>query len=113
MFVDDLKEYVNTYCDEIPELKKLGRKPSTLLIDFCIDKFKSIRNYPNTFNAEKIEADLYANKSVIAMAIIDLFNKEGAEGESSHSEGGISRQYESSFISGAIFKDVLPFIGLL
>lgn len=40
---------------------------------------------------------------------LDLYNKQGAEGETSHSENGISRNYESSWISEQLLQEVTPF----
>lgn len=46
----------------------------------------------------------------IAMAVVDLKAKEGAEGETSHSENSISRSYENAYVSSSIFNDVLPYV---
>ena len=43
----------------------------------------------------------------IRMAL-DLYNKIGAEGELSHSENGVSRSYESSWISKELRNEVIP-----
>lgn len=44
---------------------------------------------------------------------IDLYNKSGAEGELSHSENGISRSYESSWISEQLLSEVTPKVGVV
>ena len=44
---------------------------------------------------------------------IDLYNKTGAEGETSHSENGVSRSYESSWISQQLLNEVTPMCGVL
>ena len=38
-----------------------------------------------------------------------LLNKRGAEGETSHSENGISRSYESADVPMSMMKEVVPF----
>lgn len=43
----------------------------------------------------------------IRMAL-DLYNKIGAEGELAHSENGVSRSYESSWISKELRSEVIP-----
>lgn len=43
---------------------------------------------------------------------LDLYNKIGAEGQLSHSENGISRGYESSWISDQLLREVTPFCGV-
>ena len=44
---------------------------------------------------------------------LDLYNKMGAEGETSHGENGISRVYESSWISEQLLNEVTPYIGVV
>lgn len=44
---------------------------------------------------------------------IDLYNKTGAEGQISHSENGISRTWESSWISEELLSDVVPMVGVV
>lgn len=41
-----------------------------------------------------------------------LYNKQGAEGEVSHSENGISRTYESGGVPSSMLKGVIPYVGL-
>ena len=43
---------------------------------------------------------------------LDLYNKIGAEGQISHSENGISRGYESSWISKELLDEVVPYVGV-
>lgn len=45
--------------------------------------------------------------------VIDLINKTGAEGEMSHSENGVSRSYESSWISEQLLQEVTPMASTL
>ena len=42
-----------------------------------------------------------------------LLNKRGAEGETSHSETGISRSYENADIPPSMLSAVTPFVGVL
>ena len=42
-----------------------------------------------------------------------LLNKRGAEGQTSHSENGISRQYESADVPESILGAVTPFCGVM
>lgn len=42
-----------------------------------------------------------------------LLNKRGAEGETSHSENGISRSYENSGVPESMLKSVTPFCGVI
>lgn len=38
-----------------------------------------------------------------------LYNKQGAEGETSHSENGVSRTYENGGVPESMLKDVVPY----
>lgn len=42
-----------------------------------------------------------------------LLNKRGAEGQTSHSENGISRSYESADVPESMLKDIVPFCGVI
>lgn len=108
MIAESIKKKATEYFESIPELK--GEEPSTLLIDFVIEKYKQQRNFPKHFTEEQIEDDLNAHLSTIAMAVVDLKAKEGAEGETSHGENSTSRSYENAYISLSIFNDILPYV---
>lgn len=43
---------------------------------------------------------------------IDLYNKAGAEGQLAHTENGIYRTYESSWVSDQLLREVTPFCGV-
>ena len=42
-----------------------------------------------------------------------LLNKRGAEGETAHSENGISRSYESASVPESMLKSVIPHCGVI
>ena len=44
---------------------------------------------------------------------IDLYNKQGAEGQKSHSENGISRGYQNSWISEDLLSEITPMSGVV
>lgn len=111
MFNEDLRNKVIEYMDSIDDFK--GQIPSVMLIDFVVEKYKQHRNYPLYTKDDAINDDLYSHISTIAMAVVDMYAKMGAEGEKSHSENGVTRQYESAYISTSIFIDVLPYVNIL
>ncbi len=41
-----------------------------------------------------------------------LLNKRGAEGQTSHSENGVSRAYESASVPESMLCDIVPFVGV-
>lgn len=42
-----------------------------------------------------------------------LLNKRGAEGETSHSENGISRVYESADVPESLMSNIIPSVGVI
>ena len=42
---------------------------------------------------------------------MDLYNKIGWEGETSHSENGVSRTADSAWISSELLNEVVPYVG--
>ena len=42
-----------------------------------------------------------------------LLNKRGAEGQTAHSENGVSRTYESAGIPGSMLSDITPCVGVI
>lgn len=46
------------------------------------------------------------------MAAVYLVNRRGAEGETSHSESGTSRSYESAGIPDSYLRGVVPMVGV-
>lgn len=41
-----------------------------------------------------------------------LLNKRGAEGQTSHSENGVSRSYASADIPEAMLSEIVPYVGV-
>lgn len=44
---------------------------------------------------------------------VDMFNKAGAEGQTMHSENGVSRNYESGWIPDSLLSEVVPMVGVI
>lgn len=42
-----------------------------------------------------------------------MLNKRGAEGETSHSENGISRSYENADVPASMLKAITPYCGVI
>lgn len=56
-------------------------------------------------NSDRVEDKYLTTQIKIA---IELYNKMGAEGQTSHSENSISRSYESADISPSLLKQITP-----
>ena len=44
---------------------------------------------------------------------VEMFNKRGAEGETSHSENGVSRSYSSASVSEELLREITPKVGVV
>ena len=44
---------------------------------------------------------------------VEMYNKQGAEGETSHSENGISRSYASASVSEDLLREITPKAGVV
>ena len=44
---------------------------------------------------------------------VEMFNKRGAEGETAHSENGVSRSYASADVSEELLREITPKAGVV
>ena len=82
-----------------------------LLLTYLEDAKGIILNkrYPFGYpDGTEIEAKYETVQVAVAM---ELYSKLGAEGETAHSENGISRTYENGFVSSSLLKSVVPKVG--
>ena len=68
------------------------------------------RAYPYDDSVTEVPARYAYNQIEIAAY---LLNKRGAEGETSHSENGISRSYEDGDVPPTLLREIIPFAGLI
>lgn len=61
----------------------------------------AITDVPDQYTYVQIEIAVY------------MLNKRGAEGETSHSENGITRSYEDGDIPLSLLRDVIPFASVI
>lgn len=97
-FIKKIKEMTAEYDLEI--------KVSDLTVNLAVEAFETLRNYPGSWDEDKILADLEKNKAKIAMAAIEIDSKNGAENQLSHSENGISRTFSEYLMA---YKGVVGF----
>lgn len=91
---------------------RTGESDDTVLLD-CLESAKSAilaRRFPYGDWPDELESRYLDLQYRIAL---DLYNKSGAEGELAHSENGISRSYESSWVSEQLLREVTPMVGSL
>lgn len=97
-FIAEIKKMITEYDAEI--------SISDLTVNLAIEAFETLRNYPDSWDEDKILADLEKNKAKIAMAAIEIDSKGGAENQLSHSENGISRTFSDCLMA---YKGVVGF----
>ena len=94
-------------------LTENGNEPDDDVLEDCIETAKAAilnRRFPFGEWPDDVEARYKDLQFRIAM---DLYNKIGAEGEKSHSENGVSRTFESSWISEQLLSEVTPYCGVV
>ena len=68
------------------------------------------RRFPFGEHPEEIE-NRY--KDLQIRIAVEMYNKRGAEGETAHSENGISRSYASASVSEDLLREITPKVGVL
>lgn len=98
--ITELTNYVSEksklYLEETGET--ISKFPISI-VDFVIEYVTNECHFPKHFTERNIVYDLERGKNSLAMACVDIYSKAGAEGQNSHSENGISRSYDSSWIT--------------
>ena len=104
--------------DNLTKLKKRTGETDDELLAVLLDDAKyAILNRRFPFGDFPVDAE--GNTVVEARYLdlqyriaLDLYNKQGAEGQLSHKENGIDRTFESSWISEQLLKEVIPYCGV-
>lgn len=94
--------------DNLARLKLRTGEPDEAILEDCLESARSAimaRRYPYQEWPDELESRYLDLQFRCAM---DLYNKIGAENEIAHSENGISRSYESSWISESLLQEVTP-----
>lgn len=93
--------------------RRLGDMDEDVLLDYILvaqhiileRRYGLIDNYPTIF------PDRYL---ITAFQVaLYLINRDGSEGQMSHSEGGITRTYRNANIPEDLLTDVIPFGGVI
>lgn len=108
----DITEIVREVSTDLSrKLKDEGEKVSTntvnIIVKAIVREFIQKREYPDTMSDEEVLADLekyYA--TMLRLAEYD-YNMIGAEGQTSHSENGVSRQFVDR---NSFFNDVYKYV---
>ena len=99
--------------DALERLKLRTQEPDEAVLMDCLESARSAimaRRFPYQEWPDEIEPQYMDLWYRVAL---DLYNKSGAEGEVAHSENGVSRSYESSWISQQLLSEIVPFAGVI
>ena len=98
--IQELTTYVSDkarlYLEETGET--IGKFPPSI-VDLVIEYATEQCHFPKNFTENQKIAVLEKHKNALAMACNDVYARAGAEGQTGHSENGINRSYDSTWIS--------------
>lgn len=99
--LQDLKDYLGDDYDE-------SNEPALLIcIKRAILSFKNKRNYPKTYSDTLINSDMEKYYSCVFDLTLYWCNMQGYEFQTSHSESGVSRSFNSER-DIYVLHDVIP-----
>ena len=90
-----------------------GVVPSDAILADCIESAKHAilsRRFPYGDYPDEVE-DRY--KDLQYRLAIEIYNRQGSEGETAHSENGISRTYDGAWASNQLLNEIVPFAGVV
>lgn len=98
--VEDLKTYLKI-------TNSLKDTLLSLLLSMAENKVLNKR-YPFGYTDEQKTIALSKYADIVLDISIYLYNKRGGEGQTAHSENGISRSYEKAGIPDSYVSDIIP-----
>lgn len=96
---------------------RTGETDKNLLLDCLISAANAInaRRYPfgDSRTGECSDTVDPQYQDLQYRIALEIYQRIGAEGEQSHSENGISRVYDGSWISSKLLEEVTPMCGVI
>lgn len=92
---------------------RITEKVDDVVLEDILESAKAVilsRRFPFGEQPTEIE-DKY--KDLQIRIAVEMFNKQGAEGETAHSENGVSRSYASASVSEDLLKEITPKAGVV
>ena len=92
---------------------RITEKVNDVELEDILESAKAVilsRRFPFGEWPDEIE-DKY--KDLQIRIAVEMFNKRGAEGETAHSENGVSRSYASANVSEDLLKEITPKAGVV
>lgn len=92
---------------------RITEKVTDVELEDILESAKAVilsRRFPFSEWPEEIEPKY---KDLQIRIAVEMFNKQGAEGETAHSENGVSRSYASASVSEDLLKEITPKVGVV
>ena len=92
---------------------RITENASDLELEDILESAKAVilsRRFPFGEVPEEIEPRY---KDLQIRIAVEMYNKLGAEGETAHSENGISRSYASASVSEELLREITPKAGVV
>ena len=92
---------------------RITEKVTDVELEDILESAKAVilsRRFPFGEHPEEVE-DKY--KDLQIRIAVEMFNKRGAEGETAHSENGVSRSYASANVSEDLLREITPKVGVV
>ena len=92
---------------------RITENVSDIELEDILESAKAVimsRRFPFGEQPAEIEAKY---KDLQIRIAVEMFNKRGAEGETAHSENGVSRSYASANVSEDLLKEITPKVGVV
>ena len=92
---------------------RITEKVNDIELEDILESAKAVimsRRFPFGEHPAEIE-DKY--KDLQIRIAVEMFNKRGAEGETAHSENGVSRSYSSASVSEELLREITPKAGVV
>lgn len=85
----------------------------TSIVDFVVEYAVNESHFPNYFTEDQISTRLSKCVNALAMACVEVYSRIAAEGETQHSENGVSRVYDGAWISSRLHNVLPNYVGVL
>lgn len=92
---------------------RITENVSDIVLEDLLESAKAVilsRRFPFGEQPAEIESKY---KDLQIRIAVEMYNKIGAEGETSHSENGISRGYSSASVSEELLREITPKAGVV
>jgi hypothetical protein len=92
---------------------RIPENKNDLELEDVLESAKAVilsRRYP--FGTQPTELEPKYMDLQIRIAV-EMYNKRGVEGQTSHSENGVSRSYSSASVSEELLREITPKVGVV